>query len=261
MGKIKFLGTAGARIVMIKQLRSSGGIWVNLDEVNILIDPGPGSLLRCVKSRPRLDPSKLDAIILTHKHLDHSGDINVMIEAMTEGGFKKRGILLAPEDALEGEDPVIFRYLRNFPEKIEILKEKKSYRIKDVLIETPIKHKHGVETYGLNIMSQNFFISFITDGLYFEGLEKYYKGEISIINVVRLKPKKGVDHLNLEDAEKIITSNNPKLSILTHFGMTMLRARPWQIAQNLQEKLGLKIIAANDGMEIDLDEYRKQKKN
>jgi len=43
--------------------------------------------------------------------------------------------------------------------------------------------------------------------------------------------------------------------------MTMLRARPWQIAQNLQEKLGLKIIAANDGMEIDLDEYRKQKKN
>jgi len=28
---IKFLGTAGARFVMIKQLRSSGGIWINFN--------------------------------------------------------------------------------------------------------------------------------------------------------------------------------------------------------------------------------------
>ena len=27
---------------------------------------------------------KLDAIILTHRHLDHAADVNVMIEAMTE---------------------------------------------------------------------------------------------------------------------------------------------------------------------------------
>ena len=77
--KIKFLGTAGARVVMIRQLRSSGGMWFSLNDTNILIDPGPGSLVRCARSRPRLDPTKLDAIILTHKHLDHSGDINVMI--------------------------------------------------------------------------------------------------------------------------------------------------------------------------------------
>ena len=96
MKKIKFLGTAGARIVMIKQLRSSGGLWLNLEDTRILIDPGPGSLVRCLKSRPRLDPTQLDAIILTHKHLDHSGDVNVMIEAMTGGGFKKKGSFFCP---------------------------------------------------------------------------------------------------------------------------------------------------------------------
>jgi hypothetical protein len=37
-------------------------------------------------------------------------------------GGKKRGILFAPEDALE-EDPVVLNYLRNYVEKIEILKE------------------------------------------------------------------------------------------------------------------------------------------
>jgi len=43
---IKFLGTAGARFVMIKQLRSSGGIWVSYKGTNVIIDPGPGSITR-----------------------------------------------------------------------------------------------------------------------------------------------------------------------------------------------------------------------
>ncbi len=74
MDSIKFLGTAGARFVMLKQLRASGGIWLELAGARLLIDPGPGTLVRCAKSRPRLDPAKLDAIVLTHKHLDHSSD-------------------------------------------------------------------------------------------------------------------------------------------------------------------------------------------
>ena len=93
---VKFLGTAGARFVMIKQLRASGGTWIRAGGVNVLIDPGPGSIVRCAASKPKLDPSSLDAIILTHRHLDHSNDVNVMIEAMTEGGFKKKGSLFLP---------------------------------------------------------------------------------------------------------------------------------------------------------------------
>ncbi|MDD5771107.1 MAG: hypothetical protein PHO81_02585, partial [Candidatus Omnitrophica bacterium] len=56
---IKFLGTAGARFVMIKQLRASGGLWVSSGQANVLIDPGPGSIVRCAASRPKLDPGKL----------------------------------------------------------------------------------------------------------------------------------------------------------------------------------------------------------
>ena len=256
MDKIKFLGTAGARFVVMKQLRASGGIWLTLDNTNIFIDPGPGSLVRCLSSKPKLNPLDLDGIILTHRHLDHSNDINIMIEAMTNGGFKKKGVVFAPRDAIE-EDPVVLRYIREHVENIEIMKEKGSYTLGNISFSTPVKHIHGVETYGLNIRGKNNSISLITDTRYFEGLESHYNGDILIINVVRFEEKQGIDHLSLKDAEKILSINKPKLGVLTHFGMTMIKAKPWEIAKGLSEKLGVKVIAARDGMELDLDKYQK----
>ena len=44
MSFIKFLGTAGARFVVMKQLRASGGVWLSLGKTNLYIDPGPGAL-------------------------------------------------------------------------------------------------------------------------------------------------------------------------------------------------------------------------
>lgn len=250
MNRIKFLGTAGARFVVAKQLRASGGIWLTIKKTNLLIDPGPGSLVKCASSKPKLDPLELDGIILTHRHLDHSADINAMIEAMTSGGFNKKGVVFAPEDALSN-DPVILKYVRDYVERVEILKEGGRYEIGDVSFGTPKKHLHSVETYGLNIEKPS--ISLISDTRYFDKLERYYRGDVIIINVVRLKPMEGLDHLCLADAEKIIDSLKPKLSILTHFGMSMLKAKPWELAAEMEKKLGVKIIAARDGMNIDLD--------
>ena len=253
--KIKFLGTAGARFVVMKQVRSSGGMWLTLDNTNVLVDPGPGSLVRCLSSKPKLNPMDLDGIILTHRHLDHSNDVNIMIEAMTNGGFKKKGTIFAPSDAFDN-DPVILKYFRDHVEKIEVLKEKGSYNLENISFSTPIKHIHGVETYGLNIRGKNHSISIITDTEYFENLESHYPGQILIINIVLLERRDIIKHLCLNDAEKIISKNKPKLSILTHFGMTMIKAKPWEIAENLTNKLGVKVIAARDGLELDIDQYK-----
>ena len=73
-----------------------------------------------------------------------------MIEAMTDGGFKRRGWLFAPADALETE-PVIFSYLRGYLESIEVLEEGKSYSIGNISFDTPIRHVHPVETYGMRL--------------------------------------------------------------------------------------------------------------
>ena len=248
---IKFLGTAGARFVMIKQLRASGGIWVTYKGTNVLIDPGPGSLVRCASSRPKLDPSKLDAIILTHRHLDHSGDINVMIEAMTEGGFKKRGIVFLPKDAIEA-DPVILGHTRQFPEKIEILEEGKAYKAGEFEFQTSMRHIHPVETYGIKFKLKHTSVSLLTDTKYFRELADFYKTDILIICVVFFEPRPGIDHLNFSDVEALINEIKPKKAVLTHFGMTMLKAKPYLKAEELAKRSGIEVLAAYDGMTVEI---------
>jgi phosphoribosyl 1,2-cyclic phosphodiesterase len=247
---IKFLGTAGARFVMIKQLRSSGGIWISYKGTNAIIDPGPGSIVRCAMSRPRIDPTKLDGVILTHRHLDHANDTNVMIEAMTEGGFKRRGVIFMPQDAAE-EEPVISKHLRNSMERIEILKEKGHYQLGGIKFETPSLLAHPVLTYGLRF---NFKqpVSFITDTRYFDGLENLYKADIIVINVVFYESMPGIDHLSFGEVKEIIKRMRPKTAVLTHFGMTMLKARPHILAQELSDELNMEVIAAYDGMKFSL---------
>lgn len=248
---IKFLGTAGARFVMIKQLRASGGIWITVKNTNILIDPGPGSIVRCASSKPKLDPSKLDAIILTHRHLDHSNDVNVMIEAMTEGGFKKRGSLFLPQDCL-GVDSLVLEHALRFVGSVEFLKDKTDYKVGDFNFITGPRNMHPVETYGLKFVINKKSISLIGDTAFFPELIDFYKGDILILNTVFYEPRPGVQHLSFQEARHIISKLQPKTTILTHFGMTMLKAKPHILAQNLKQELNLDIIAAYDGMSIPL---------
>jgi phosphoribosyl 1,2-cyclic phosphodiesterase len=246
---IKFLGTAGARFVMIRQLRASGGLWIHAQDENVLVDPGPGSIVRCAACRPRLDPGTLNAVILTHRHLDHSSDINVMIEAMTEGGFKKRGVVFAPPDAL-GPDSVILGYARDFVGKIEPLRGGTNFPVGNFSFETTPALRHPCETYGLKFMMNQTSVSLLSDTEYFEGIEEYFRTDVVIINVVFLEPRPGIQHLSFQEAKKIVLALKPKKTILTHFGLTMLKARPHVLAKQLSWETGLDVIAATDGLTV-----------
>ena len=248
---ITFLGTAGARFVVISQILASGGLWLSLSGTEILVDPGPGCIVQSTKRKLKAD--KLGAIILSHRHLDHSADVNIMIEAMTQGGFKRHGWLFAPGDALETE-PVVFSYLKDYLEGIEVLQEGKSYSIGNISFNTPIRHIHPVETYGIIFKTAEHTFSYIADSRYFDGLCQNYGGELLIINVVFLEPGRPIDHLSVPDAEHIIMELKPKVAILTHFGMTMWRAKPWEVAQRLSQQTGVRVMAARDGMKFDLSQ-------
>ena len=248
---LTFLGTAGARVMVASQILASGGLWLDLGGTEILLDPGPGTLVQAAKRKLRA--SRLEAIILSHRHLDHSADVNVMIEAMTEGGLRRKGTLFAPGDALD-QDPVVLHYLRPYLADIVVLKEGGSYHIGEVAFETPVRHHHPVETYGVVFRTPRHTISFIVDTRFFPELGLSYRGDLLVLNVVRLEPGGPYDHLSAPEAGRIIRELRPKAAILTHFGMTMWRAKPWEVAAKLSEETGVRVIAARDGMGFDLAE-------
>jgi ribonuclease BN (tRNA processing enzyme) len=251
-GFIKFLGTGGARFVAIKQIRSTGGLWMHYRDTNLYIDPGPGAIVKIHGAKERLDPLDLDGIILTHKHLDHSNDVNIMIEAMTDGGFKKKGVLFCPDDAVN-VDPVVLKYLTAYLDKIVHLKENENYTIKNVTFSAPVRHIHPVETYGI-IFHLNKTIGLITDTRFFDSLPDHYQTDILIINVLRSKPiekKHAVDHLAINDVAEIVRRIKPEIAIMTHFGMNMIMEKPYILAEKLKKETGVNVIAAHDGMKLE----------
>lgn len=253
---IKFLGTAGARFVVMRQLRASGGVWIHSQGVSLHLDPGPGALVRALSSRPPLDPATLSGVLLSHRHLDHANDINIIIEAMTQGATKIRGHLFLPQDALE-EEPVVFRYLREHLEGIHIFTEGGEYTLGPLRFATPLRHVHAVETYGFKFFFPQGVVSFITDTLFSEQLFSAYEGStVLVIHTLRLERSDHPDllHLSVPDAELLITHLRPRLAVLTHFGMTILRGKPWEIAERLSEKCGVLVVAARDGLVLDLED-------
>ena len=252
---VKFLGTAGARFVVAKQLRSSAGTFLRICGKNLLMDPGPGTLVRLAKSRPKIEVTELDAIILTHMHIDHSSDVNVVIDAMTNGGLNRRGTLFATEECLSGDNKVVLKYLRGFLEDIVVLKENSEYRLGDMRFRTSLRHEHPAETYGIKFDVDGETVSFLVDTGFFPELARGYAGSgILIINTVMLKPHKSprIKHLSVGDVKRLITEIRPKKVILTHFGMTMLRAKPWKVADELKDELGIDVTAASDGMKLEI---------
>jgi len=260
---VRFLGTGGARFVVAKQIRASGGMWYRFAPgpgekpgpvTQIHVDPGPGALVRATSALPPCEPAELDALVLSHKHLDHAGDINVMIEAMTSGGFRRRGTILAPRDAFEG-DAVIFPYAAKFMETRHYLEEKSGpYHVNDVELRTSVKHLHGVETYGIHFTYRGTTISYMPCGRYFDGLAEDYaehKPDVLIVNVLRYRDNMKVDHLNFDEARGILRQVRPKVGVMTHFSTKMLEQRPEKLAKQIEDELGFRMFAAYDGWTLD----------
>jgi phosphoribosyl 1,2-cyclic phosphodiesterase len=253
---ILFLGSGGARFVVARQLRASGGMWMRFGATQLHVDPGPGALVRALSNVPPCNPRELDAIVLSHKHLDHSGDVNALIEAMTSGGFRRRGAVLAPADAFDVE-PVVLPYARHFVERIERLEPSGGpYRVGEVDLFTSVRHVHAVQTHGIHFVHGGTRVSYLPCGRYFDGLAEDYakhRPDVLIVNVLRYHDEMKVDHFAWPDACRVVADVRPRVAVFQHFGTKMLEADPVRLASRLEDELGLRAIAAYDGYVLDIE--------
>lgn len=255
MFEIFFLGTGGGRFATITQKLRTGGIRILSNELNIHIDPGPGALIYSLEAG--LNPQKINGVLVSHSHLDHTNDAEILIEAMTAGGTKKKGTLAAASSVLYGNDicdKAISNYHRNLPEKVIEAKAGTEFEIHNLHVTVGKAVHSDPDTVGFRFQMNGFGdVAYMPDSEYFEGIRDFYGGvKLLILSVLRPfgKPWKG--HMSSDDAAKIINEIRPEMAVITHLGMLMILKGPDHEANLIAEETGIPTIAAKDGMRLAL---------
>jgi phosphoribosyl 1,2-cyclic phosphodiesterase len=250
---IHFLGTGGGRFSMITQKRRTAGIRLVHGETNLHIDPGPGALV--YSNWARLNPQKLDGIIVTHCHPDHYTDAEVLIEAMSRGTRTKRGVLAAPVSVLKGNaecDRSVSSYHSNLPAKVETMYPGYPFRIEDIDLEAVEARHSEKDGVGLRINLPDIGgVGYTSDTGYFEGLGNLYSG-LRVLIACAMWPRDTHlrYHLNTDEVLKIVDKVKPGIVLLTHIGMKMINAGPEEEAAYIEAETGVPAVAAHDGMRV-----------
>lgn len=258
MASIIFLGTAGSSAVVSKQLRSSGGIIIQIEDLQFHIDPGPGALTKAKEYGINLHNNT--AILVSHNHLNHCNDLNVVVDAMTHSGIEHRGIILGSKSVLqhtEKSHPFLTRYHMGLVEKIIPMEKKHKVGIELVEINAlPAEHSDPTAL-GFKLLCPKFTLSYTGDTTITPALMEELKGsDILILNVPYPANKAVGLNLDTESATKIIAHVRPRLAVMTHFGLDMLRADHFQEAREMQRSTGVETIAARDGLMLAAENYR-----
>lgn len=249
MNRIIFIGTAGGRGSVFRLLRRSGGFLIYLSNTWMHVDPGPGAFVYL--HQMNFDLRNLDLVVLSHVHLDHSSDINAVLESSTDGGKLNHVGVFAPKEAFEGKNRVILPFLVERLRVKGYFQEGEPLYYKGAEVLPVMKHTHhGADTYALLFNKR---ILYVSCALYEDRMLAKYPKEVDvmIINTTLYKKTKPIDHLSVDDAKVLIKNLRPKLAILTHFGWEFLTHHdPRKVAREVEEYTGVKTISAEDGMEV-----------
>lgn len=248
-----FLGTGGGRFATITQKRRTGGIRFLSKDLNMHLDPGPGALIYSLNMG--LDPQKIMTMLVSHSHPDHYNNAEILIEAMTLGMRKKRGIVAAPNSVLFGNEvcgPAISRYHQQMLEQVIEAKPGVGFDVGDTkVVATEAKHTDP-EAVGFRFETPDVGdIGYTSDTEFFEGIGKTYEGiRLLLLCVMRPSGNPWRGHMTTEDAIKIVEEAKPEMAVLTHFGMQMIFRGPVTEAKLIQQKTGVSTVAASDNMRI-----------
>ena len=255
--QIIFLGTAGSSAVASRQLRSSGGIILQVEDLQFHLDPGPGALNTAKEHGVNLRANT--AVLVSHNHLNHCNDLNAVIDAMTLSGLDKKGVLIASKSVIKGNDsqhPFLTNYHQGLLERIITFEKGQKVAVELVEIHGLSVEHTDPDAVGFKFFCPRFTLCYLPDTKSHKKLvEEIIGSDILILNVAYPGDKGQNLNLDTESAVKIIEKVRPRLAVITHFGMEMLKADPLVEAREIQRKTNVQTIAAKDGMAISPEAY------
>lgn len=237
MNNIVFLGTAGD-LDIVKSGRSAGGIAIHVDDQQILIDPGIGTLL--VSAQCKVDISKTDVILISSSNIINSNETNAVATLAHD-----TKIILPKNLSNEG-----------FLEKTKSLivtTEKDTYNIHGIEIK-PIITKNNNASF--KITTTKYVLSYVTD----TSLMKKSIQELKDSNIIIINCPNDIDKNNIF---KLIEETSPELVILTGYGKSIIKEDPLEFSRIMKKSLQeskenitkIQIISAKDGMTVNPENY------
>jgi len=196
---------------------------------------------------------------VSHCHPDHYTDAEILVEAMTRGMTRKRGVLAAPRSVLFGNEvcgPAISKYHQQMCETVVETRPGVAFTVNDVkMLATEAQHTDP-DTVGYRLGRRDVGdIGYTSDTKYFEGVGKLYEGvRVLLLCVMRPSGEPWKGHMTTEDAVKIVEEADPEMVVTTHFGMKMIFKGPTHEARMIEEKTGVPTLAASDGMRISVED-------
>jgi phosphoribosyl 1,2-cyclic phosphodiesterase len=251
MAKLTFLGTGGGRFVTLMQERSTGGLYIE-DGARIHVDPGPGALhaLR----RNRIDPTKTQALLITHCHPDHYANAETLIEGMVTGKRMNRGTLIGPRSVLKGSGkigPAVSPYHQQKLKDVYLTSPGKMHKVENLGIQATPSFHSDPDAVGFKFMTSHGQISYVADTeLRPEIIDAHKDARILVLATTRPLRSRIPHHLSTEDGAVFAESIEPELCLLTHLGKRFIREGPKKQAAWIRERTGVNCVAAKDDMII-----------
>jgi len=244
MMRIIFLGTGGGRHNLVKQKRWTGGFRIEDGRRAIHVDPGPGALVHLVEVG--ISPLKTDGVVVTHAHIDHFSDLQVMTEAISQATEVKRGFALVTEEiiqinALDKYHIDLLNEVLTFPYNGSLPFPCKEWNI----FSFPVQHGK-TQAYGFILEKDGKRVGYTSDTAFFNALPNFLKHcDALILNMTRITTNDCFAHLSLQDIPKILDVAKPKKTILTHLGMEAQEYGEERILRALKDYGD--VVVAEDG--------------
>ncbi|MBA4277464.1 MBL fold metallo-hydrolase [Flavobacterium sp.] len=251
--KVYFLGTGTSQGIPVigsshsvcqstdfkdKRLRVS--IWISWDDHSYVIDCGPDFRQQMLASNCQ----KLDAILYTHEHSDHTAGL----DDIRPFNFKQGEIPIYAHqrvlDNLKKRFDYVFEKENKYPgapsvQPIEVVNNH-PFSIGNK-IAIPINVMHGnLQVFGYRIDD----FAYLTDVKTIDKseMDKLKNLKILVINALREEPH--ATHFNLQEALDFITLVKPQKAYLTHISHIM------GFHEEVQQKLPENVYLAYDNLEI-----------
>jgi phosphoribosyl 1,2-cyclic phosphate phosphodiesterase len=252
--KITFLGTGTSQGIPIiacncevcqsddpkdKRLRSS--VLIETGEQKLVIDTGPDFRQQIL----RVNLKSLDAILLTHEHVDHLFGLD---DIRAFNWVQKHPTDIYAEERVQNAIRRVFNYVfarykyPGIPQMNLHLIENKPFLIGETEI-IPVRGLHyKLPVFGFRIGS----FAYITDVNYLEKSEKEKLQGLDVLVVNALRKEKHISHFTLSEALQLIDELKPAKAYLTHLSHQM------GLHREVSNELPPDVFLAYDGLEINL---------